>query len=61
VDLVDKEGGEIKASFFNDAAQKFGSQLTAGKCYTFKKGKAVVANRSYTQCKNDYELRFEAG
>ena len=38
VDLLDKDGGEIKASFFNQSVDKFFDLIDAGKIYTFSKG-----------------------
>eukprot|EP00392_Amoebophrya_sp_AT5.2_P002782 g2787.t1 len=60
VDLVDAEGGEIRASFFNEAASKFGEILESGKVYKFAKGTVRVANKSYNQCNHEYELQFNA-
>jgi len=57
-DLVDREGGEIRASFFGNSADTFDKVLQAGGVYTFRKGRAKVANRQYNQCKHDYELTF---
>lgn len=57
-DLLDREGGEIRASFFGNSADTFDKVLQAGGVYTFRKGRAKVANRQYNQCKHDYELTF---
>lgn len=38
IDLLDKDGGEIKASFFNQSVDKFFDLVEAGKIYTFSKG-----------------------
>lgn len=59
VDLLDAQGGEIRASFFNDAADKFYNKLEKGKCYTLSKGGVRVANRQYNACNHRYELIFD--
>jgi len=59
VDLLDKEGGEIRASFFNDAVDKFESILQIGKCYVFSRGSVKIANRQYNPCNHRYELTFD--
>ncbi|EER15585.1 replication factor a 1, rfa1, putative [Perkinsus marinus ATCC 50983] len=42
VDLLDKEGSEIRGSFFNAAAEKFDKLLQKGKVYTFSKGNVKI-------------------
>lgn len=59
VDLLDKGGGEIRASFFNQAADKYLDILEVGKCYVLTKGSVKVANRQYNQCNHRYELIFD--
>ena len=61
VDLLDKDGGEIRASFFNQAAETWFERLQVGKCYTFSKGSVKVANRQYNKCDHKYELTFDRG
>lgn len=56
VDLLDGHGGEIQATMFNDAADKFYAIFEEGKVYTIKKGRVKVANKRYTHIKNDYQL-----
>jgi replication factor A1 len=58
-ELVDLKGTEIKASWFNEAAEKF-NFLTEGKVYTFHRGQVKVANKRYNQLKHQYELNFNA-
>ena len=60
VDLLDKDGGEIKASFFNASADKFYPEIEAGKIYTFSKGNVKVANKRYSTSKHNYEINFDA-
>jgi replication factor A1 len=59
VDLLDAEGGDIRASFFNDAVTKFHDKLQKGKCYTFSGGSVKVANRQFNQSNHRYELTFD--
>jgi len=61
VDLLDAMGGEIRASFFNEAADKFNAILEKGKCFTFSGGRVKVANRQYNNCNHRYELTFDSG
>lgn len=59
VDLLDSAGGEIRASFFNDAADKYFDLVEVKKCYKFSKGSAKIANRQYNTTNHRYELTFE--
>ena len=58
-DLLDCDGGEIKASSFNDAADKFNEMLQLGKVFTFSRGSVKVANKQYNHTNHRYELTFE--
>jgi len=59
VDLLDAMGGEIRASFFNDAADKFFEMLAPNKVFTFSKGSIKIANKQYNSTNHRYELTFE--
>lgn len=59
VELLDASGGEIRASFFNEVADRFFEKLQVGKCYTFSRGSVKVANRQYNSCNHRYEITFE--
>lgn len=59
VDLLDKEGGEIRASLFNAAADKYETVLQIGKCYVFSRGSVKIANRQYNPCNHRYEITFD--
>ncbi|CAE8627364.1 unnamed protein product [Polarella glacialis] len=59
VELLDCEGGEIKASLFNNAVDNFGEMLQVGKCFTFSRGTLKVANRNYSTLSHRYELTFD--
>ena len=60
VDLLDKDGGEIKGSFFNASVEKFFDTLEAGKVYTFSKGSVKVANKRFSSSKHNYEITFDS-
>ncbi|NWW93199.1 RFA1 protein, partial [Rhynochetos jubatus] len=57
VELVD-ESGEIRATAFNDQADKFFPLIELNKVYYFTKGNLKSANKQYTAVKNDYEITF---
>jgi len=59
VDLLDAMGGEIKATFFNQGAEKYESMLEKGKCFTFSRGSTNVANKQYNSTSHRYELKFD--
>ncbi len=59
IDLLDSQGGEIRATFFKEACDKFYNVLEEGKVYTFSQGVLkVVQNRQFSTLKNQYELTF---
>ncbi|NWH55315.1 RFA1 protein, partial [Fregata magnificens] len=57
IELVD-ESGEIRATAFNDQADKFFPLIELNKVYYFTKGNLKTANKQYTAVKNDYEIAF---
>jgi len=57
--LLDAAGGDIRASFFNEAADKFFNVLERGQCFTFSNGSIKVANRQYNTTSHRYELTFD--
>lgn len=59
IDLVDREGTGIQATFFNDAADKFGDMIQQGECYLFSNGFVKMANKRFTSIKNDFCLTFD--
>mmetsp|Transcript_16132 Transcript_16132/g.37766 ORF Transcript_16132/g.37766 Transcript_16132/m.37766 type:complete len:461 (-) Transcript_16132:54-1436(-) len=59
ISLLDAHGGEIRASFFNDAAGEFHERLQTGKCYTFSRGSVRIADSRFNQCKHRYDLVFD--
>lgn len=59
VELLDAQGGEIRASFFNNACDKFYDMLEKGKCFTFSRGTVKIANKRYNNTNHRYELTFD--
>jgi replication factor A1 len=60
IDLLDQGGGEIRATFFKDAAEKFFDVIQEDRCFFFSGGRLKVANKQYTSIKNNYECTFDA-
>jgi len=58
-DLLDASGGEIRATFFNQAADKFFETLEKGKCFTFSRASIKIANKQYNPTSHRYELTFD--
>ena len=60
IDLIDNKGSEIRGTFFKDACDKFYPLLQQGMVYTLTGGQLkVVANKQYSNIKNDYEITFD--
>ncbi|XP_066455787.1 replication protein A 70 kDa DNA-binding subunit isoform X2 [Eleutherodactylus coqui] len=59
IEMVD-ESGEIRATAFNEQADKFFSLIEMNKVYYFSKGTLKIANKQYTAVKNDYEMTFNS-
>jgi replication factor A1 len=58
-EFVDETGGEIRASFFNDAATKYLDAIQIGKVYTLSNGSVRIANKQYNNTNHRYELNFD--
>ena len=59
VNLLD-ESGEIRATGFNDAVDKYYEMLELNKIYFVSKGTLKTANKQYSNLSNDYEMTFNA-
>ncbi|KAG8180228.1 hypothetical protein JTE90_016216, partial [Oedothorax gibbosus] len=57
VNLLD-ESGEIKATGFNDAADKYYDMLETNKVYYVTRASLKPANAKFSTVKNDYEITF---
>ncbi|TYZ63719.1 hypothetical protein PybrP1_003688 [[Pythium] brassicae (nom. inval.)] len=60
-DLLDAKGGEIRATMFNDAVDRFYELLRPGGVFFFTGGKIKMANRKFSNVNNDYEVSFDQG
>lgn len=60
VDLLDKQGGQIRATMFGDAADKFYSIFEENKVYTISRGNLKLANKKFSAIPNEYELTLNA-
>jgi replication factor A1 len=56
VDLLDNQGGQIRATMFNDVADKFYPIFQADKVYVISKGTLKLANKRYNRLPNEYEI-----
>jgi len=55
--LTDVKGAEIRASFWDQAVEKF-DFLKEGGVYTFSRGQCKLANKKFNNTKHNYELSF---
>ena len=59
VELLDREGGEIRASLFNEAAEQRYDLMQCGRCFTLCNGSVRPAQKKYSVLKHGYELVFD--
>jgi replication factor A1 len=59
IELIDNQGTQIQATFFNDQADKYDELLQENKVYTFSNGTVKMANQKYTSIKNDFCIVFD--
>lgn len=52
------ESGEIRATGFNEAVDKFYDMLEMNKVYYVSRGTLKTANKQYSNVQNDYEMTF---
>ncbi|ESO97542.1 hypothetical protein LOTGIDRAFT_208727 [Lottia gigantea] len=57
INLLD-ESGEIRATGFNDAVDKFYDMLEVNKVYYVSRATLKTANKQYSNVNNDYEMTF---
>lgn len=60
IDLLDSQGGQIRATMFNETLDKFYEMLQVDKVYTFSKGQLKLANKKFSKLPNDYELTLNS-
>jgi replication factor A1 len=58
VNLLD-ESGEIKATGFQDAVDKYYNVLQENKVFYISKAKVNIAKKQFSSLKNEYEITFE--
>ncbi|CAI2359014.1 unnamed protein product [Moneuplotes crassus] len=59
IELIDAEGTQILATFFNDAVDQFDHMLLENHVYVFTCGTVKIANKRFTSIKNDFSLIFD--
>ena len=59
VDLIDDEGYEIRANFFNASAAKFFNQIEEGRVYNFSEGTLKEANAQCNKLGHRYQIDFK--
>lgn len=59
-DLLDADGGEIRATCFNDAADRWDPVIEMGKVYIISKGTLKPKRKQFNNLNSDYEIGLEA-
>lgn len=59
IELLDENGGQIRATFFNDVAKKYFDALHERAVYFFSGGKIKNANKKFTTIQHNYEITFD--
>ncbi|KAJ7560063.1 hypothetical protein O6H91_04G112300 [Diphasiastrum complanatum] len=59
-DLLDADGGEIRATCFNNVADQFYDRIEVGKLYLISKGSLKASQRSFNHLKNEWEIFLES-
>mmetsp|Transcript_5388 Transcript_5388/g.8464 ORF Transcript_5388/g.8464 Transcript_5388/m.8464 type:complete len:593 (+) Transcript_5388:36-1814(+) len=60
IDLLDKQGGQIRATMFGEACDKFHNVFNEGQVYTISRGQLKLANKRFSALPNEYELTLNA-
>lgn len=60
-DLIDSEGGEIRVTCFNSAAEQYYPIIEFGKVYLISKGSIKPANKKYNVLNHEYEMTLDSG
>jgi len=61
VDLVDEQGGEIRATAFNAYAEKFFDIFETQKVYRISKGTLKVADKRFSRLNSEYDMTLDSG
>lgn len=59
-DLLDSDGGEIRATCFNAVVDRFYDAIEVGKIYMISKGSLKPAQKNFNHLKNEWEIFLEA-
>ncbi|KAL6533661.1 hypothetical protein OROHE_013494 [Orobanche hederae] len=59
-DLLDSEGGEIRATCFNAVADQFYHQIESGRVYMISRGTLKPAQKTYNHLHNDQEITLDS-
>jgi ssDNA-binding replication factor A large subunit len=59
VHLVDSEGTQISATFFNQAADIFDPEIHENRVYLMANGHVKQANKKYSLLNNDFSINFD--
>lgn len=59
-DLLDSEGGEIRATCFNAALERFYDIIEVGKVYLISKGSLKPSRKDYNHLNNQWEIFLDA-
>lgn len=59
-DLLDSDGGEIRATCFNAVVDRFYEVVEVGKVYVISKGSLKPARRNFNHLNNEWEIFLEA-
>ncbi|KAF0924124.1 hypothetical protein E2562_008441 [Oryza meyeriana var. granulata] len=60
-DLLDAQGGEIRAQCWKESVDKFYGQIEVGKVYLISRGTVKPASKKFNTLSHDYELTLDAG
>ncbi|XP_040380009.1 replication protein A 70 kDa DNA-binding subunit C-like [Oryza brachyantha] len=60
-DLLDAQGGEIRAQCWKESVDKFYGQIEVGKVYLISRGTLKPAAKKYNTLNHDYEMTLDAG
>ena len=60
IDLLDNQGGEIRATMFNEQVDAFYPILEKGAVYIISGGSIKQANKKFSHLKHEYEITFNS-
>ena len=57
--ILDELNESIRATFFNQAVNKFDNTIKLSKIYTFTNGRLKLAKQEYNTCSSSFEITFD--